>query len=68
MTKKELIKSLDGIPDDAVLYVASDHAMTPERCSDISWTVSETHTYYGDELKWDTVQKTKSISTAFLIS
>ena len=38
MKKSELIKLLEGVPDDAIVYVCSDHGQCPEQCGSIDYS------------------------------
>lgn len=66
MTKKELIEQLKDMPDDAVVFVVSDHGQSPEEsfCIDISST-PESYWDDTDEIDW---KGNKKAITAILIS
>jgi hypothetical protein len=53
MTIKELKTTIDNMPDEAIVYIESDHGQLPEQAGVISKTATSHLEYYGDEIPWD---------------
>ena len=68
MTKGELIALLQGVPNDAVIYVESDHGQTPEQAAYISFVRSSNLPFYGDDLPWSDDELMVKVATAVLIN
>jgi hypothetical protein len=52
LTKKELLDALQGIPDDAIIYMEADHGQTPEQAGGVYYTIDADLPYYGDDIYW----------------
>lgn len=52
MTKKELLKALEGVPDDAIIYACSDHGQQPNISSGVAYCDDSESPYFGDDLNF----------------
>lgn len=56
MTKKQLLKHLNNpsIPDDAIVYVESDHGQNPNMAGGILYTLEDADDlpYFGQDVWW----------------
>jgi len=66
MTKQELTKLLENIPDDAVIYIEADHEQQPEQTGGVRVTKDAYLPYYGDDMNWNEELDPKEV-TAVLI-
>lgn len=72
MTVKDLKQALEGLPDDCIVYTDADHGQTPGFAASVDWAVVESRKDlpvmdFNEEIKWDNVNKIKSIADAVLI-
>ena len=69
MTKKELIESLAPYPDDALIYVESDHGQVPEQSEGVAVSKDEElpFTDFDGEIAWRSDVKNKGAVTAIII-
>jgi hypothetical protein len=68
MTVKELIKILELLPRDAIVYVEADHGQTPEKAHYINFTKCNDLDYYGEDIDWNEEDLEYEEVTAILIS
>jgi len=76
MIVKELINYLKTLPENAIVYIESDHGQTPEQAGSVSISIEEFGTdkppYYGEDVNWDCeefeeIEYDKKLVTAILI-
>lgn len=57
MTVKELIEKLNQVPENALVYVESDHGQCSEHAGDIEVCFDNNTPFYGEDLEWEVLEE-----------
>lgn len=72
MTKKELQKCLEGVPDEAIVFVEADHGQSAEMAYNVDFGMFpdgvEKEKCDPEDIKWVNNSKLISIAEAVLVS
>lgn len=60
MLVEDLISDLSQLPKGTVVYIEADHGQSPEQAGRLSVSFEHDQPYYGDELSWVGLEKTKA--------
>lgn len=52
ITINDLIEKLSKYPQNAIVYIESDHGQQPEQADFISVTTANEQPFYGEDLTW----------------
>ena len=69
MKKRDLLAKIKSIPDDAEIYVMSDHGQQSEKGSHVSYSYNVGKLpFYGEDLEWHDNYKEGMTCTAIMVS